>query len=190
MALPADLDFSNDRNASPERMNRAMGHIDARLRVAELPARSLDEVLAQLQAIGLQRIADALGPVYAGLVSVSSLGAIFEASSTTPAPIATGRITLEVSAETRGQYAYSSWIAAVSRADSRNALTGRKVSYDRDTGALELDVVLATGSGTHADWWLMPTAPPFVMAATLDAGSDDDPTLGPAPFMIAPGSLM
>ncbi len=62
--LPTELDFSEDRDASPERMNRAMRYLMGQLRVAQAQVKSYEVVIEELRALGLTRVADALTPVF------------------------------------------------------------------------------------------------------------------------------
>lgn len=64
MSLPSEIDFEADRDASPARMNRAMAWIQAQLRVAQATAKTYEAVIADLRALGLARVAEALTPVF------------------------------------------------------------------------------------------------------------------------------
>jgi len=172
MPLPADLDFAKDPDASPARMDRAMAHLDRRLRAIETPRGQFDAMLLQLQQIGLERINDALQPYYRALTAIVSLGVLFNAGSASAVPIAEGTAAFVLGETDRDRFAHAGFMIAVSQADSRNALLGRTVSYDRKAGLYTMEVVIASGSGTPADWTIMPCVPPFVPAAVIDPGSD------------------
>lgn len=188
MALPAALDFRLDPRASPDRMDAAMAHLDGRLRALELQRSTFDEALLQLQTVGLQRVNDALQPYYRALQAIVSLGVLFNAGSTTAVPIAAGPASFTLSDADRDRFAYAGFMIAVSRADSRNALLGRTLSYDRATGLFVLDVVIASGDpkAAPADWEIMPAVPPFVPAAVIDAGSDVANAVSAVPYVPTP----
>lgn len=186
MPLPADLDFSKDPSASPARMDRAMAAIDARLRALETPRGQFDAMLLQLQKIGLERINDALQPYYRALTAIVSLGVLFNAASSSTVPIGTGPAAFALSEDDRDRFAHAGFMIAVSQADSRNALLGRTVGYDRAAGLYTMDVVIASGSGTPADWIIMPCVPPFVPAAVIDPGSDVQNPQSAVPYLPLP----
>jgi len=72
MSLPSEIDFEADRDATPARMNRAMAWIQAQLRVAQATAKTYEAVIADLRALGLARVAEALTPVF---VEAQQIGA-------------------------------------------------------------------------------------------------------------------
>lgn len=63
-ALPADLDFTADPAATPDRMNRAMIYLLGQVRIAQAQVKSYQTVIDELRALGLSRVADALTPVF------------------------------------------------------------------------------------------------------------------------------
>lgn len=65
-SLPIELDFStaSGREASPERMNRAMEFIMGRFRAIEALAPEIDSTLNTLRELGLVRIAEVLAPIF------------------------------------------------------------------------------------------------------------------------------
>ncbi len=188
MALPAAIDFAKNASASPDRMDQAMVHLDGRLRALEVQRKTFDDALLQIQTVGLQRVNDALQPYYRALEAIVSLGVLFNAGSTTAVPIATGAATFTLSEADRDRFAYAGFMIAVSKADSRNALVGRTVSYDRATGLFVLDVIIASGDVAvrPADWEIMPVVPPFVPAAVIDPGSDVQNGLSAVPYLPIP----
>jgi hypothetical protein len=65
VSLPPELDFAKDREASPDRMNRAMTYILDRLRQAIAVKADYELAIEELRASGLQRLSEALQPVVA-----------------------------------------------------------------------------------------------------------------------------
>ncbi|GEM_PF-5691954 len=170
--LPVDLDFSVDRSASPERMNRAMSNIDARLRALETYKPNFDAELALIQQVGLDRLNNALTPVYQSLTALADLGAIFEATSTTLAEIATGTLTLLVPTTQAAQFAPARWLSVMS-SDATAMMAGLMTSWDRTTGTLRLNVMETYGQGQFSSWLISPSSPPFLAAAVVDGGNID-----------------
>ncbi|MXO64852.1 hypothetical protein [Altericroceibacterium endophyticum] len=62
--LPREIDFSANRDASPERMDRAMLYLLGQIRVAQAQVKSYETVIDELRALGLSRVAEALTPVF------------------------------------------------------------------------------------------------------------------------------
>ncbi|MDD3799356.1 MAG: hypothetical protein PHE36_09290 [Novosphingobium sp.] len=64
--LPTDLDFSTTegRRATPVRMNRMSEHVAARLRALEANRQNWDAAVAQLKALGLERVTAVLQPLF------------------------------------------------------------------------------------------------------------------------------
>jgi hypothetical protein len=70
--LPAVLDFDRDREASPARMNRAMEYLYLRLAAATALQPEFESAIAQLQAVGLDRLNEVLGPIFADAQGISA----------------------------------------------------------------------------------------------------------------------
>lgn len=168
--LPPDLDFAADPAASPERMNRAMANLHLRTAALETYRPNFDALFAQLQGIGLQRISDALAPVYAELMRLSDLGAVFTAISSSAVAVATGPATFVIADVSRSTFAPAAYMAALA-ADQSAALAGTTTSYDRASGALVLQVGYVFGSGTVSSWIVTPTVPPLLSMPVVDGGS-------------------
>lgn len=62
--LPAELDFDKDRDASPDRMNRAMSYLLRLYSTVAALRPDYEAAIAQIQTIGLQRLTEALQPVF------------------------------------------------------------------------------------------------------------------------------
>ena len=62
-ALPREVDFAADPDASPERMNVAMAYLVALCRAANAQRVEYEAALEQIRGVGLARLADALTPV-------------------------------------------------------------------------------------------------------------------------------
>ena len=72
MQLPAEIDFLKDDDASPERMNGAMEFIYSMfLTVAGLKPQ-YETQIAQIEAIGLQRLTDVLLPIFVNAQNIEA----------------------------------------------------------------------------------------------------------------------
>jgi hypothetical protein len=64
VTLPTELDFTLNPAATPERMDAAMTYIVARIRALEAIQPEFQSVINQLRAVGLERLAEALTPIF------------------------------------------------------------------------------------------------------------------------------
>lgn len=169
--LPADIDFVAQPAASPARMNAAMGHLNGRLNALETPKASYDAKLADLQSIGLARIANALVPVYNALTAVAQLGAIFTAPSASAATFSAGTKVFVIGPDKAGVYAAAAYVAAISTADPTQIISGRLQSYDSTTGTLTLlcDTFTGPAGGSNAGWTLTPAPDAAVLRTYTDS---------------------
>jgi hypothetical protein len=63
-SLPSELDFVADPEATPDRMNTAMGYLLALIRALQASRPDYDAAIAQLQTVGLERVTDVLNPIF------------------------------------------------------------------------------------------------------------------------------
>jgi hypothetical protein len=152
-SLAPEIDFKADKAATPDRMNVAMTHIDARLRALETYKPNFDALFAQLQEIGLTRIDAGLQPVYDRLRSMQARGflnAPIAAGAT--AAFALGQTNVTIAADWRDAFTPSPWIAMVRAANATDYVYARVVSYDQTTGELALDIKNLWGNpGAYSD---------------------------------------
>lgn len=64
MSLPPELDFEQDREASPARMNRAMLYLFLRLGAATALQPEFRTAIDQLNEVGLARLNEVLTPIF------------------------------------------------------------------------------------------------------------------------------
>lgn len=168
-----ELVFKDSEDFDANRINKAMQVLDGRLRALEGFSPQWQGIINQLQQIGLQRLNDALLPIYDQLTSMANLGAIFQATSSTSAAVETGTKTFIIDEDQRGTFAPARWLSAMTP-DATISMAGLLVSYDLDTGELVLNIMEAFGSGTGASWQISPSCPPLLAAAVIDDGNVDD----------------
>jgi hypothetical protein len=145
--LPPEVDFKVDKSASPDRMNRAMEHLVARLAALETYKPNFDALFAQLQQVGLNRINDGILPVYERLASIEALGFLnAPIEPGTAAAFALGPVAVTIAADRRSAFTPSPWVAMVRTANPNDYVLGRVSSYDRISGALVLDIANLWGA--------------------------------------------
>ena len=145
--LPPDIDFKVDKAASPERMNRASAHLDARLRALEAYKPSFDKLFAELQIFGLQRVNEAVAPLLQELGRVQALGFLnAPIEEGTTASFALGPQTVTIISDRRGVFTPSPWVMLVSDSVPDSYVLGKKLAYDQETGELRLNVTNQWGA--------------------------------------------
>lgn len=134
--------------------NRFVRELAARLRGFEGIKIAWDEVSRQGIDVALARINEAIGPAAERIRRLTELGFLVAASET-PAALELGAILqLEVIAgDGRELFAPSPFLLLGRRATPDDYAVVKLRTYDRETGALELEVVSYAGDpGPHADW--------------------------------------
>lgn len=101
------------------------------------------------------------------------------ATSTTSLAIGTG--SKSITTQTGKAWATGSWLYIVSAASVANYMQGQITAYDVVTGALAVNVSVASGSGTLASW-VIGLAVPTTASANLSGGA-----AGTIPYQSAPG---
>lgn len=147
--LPPEIDFRVDKAASPDRMNRATAHIDARLRALEAYRPSFDQLFAELQIFGLQRVNEAVAPLLQELGRVQTLGFLnAPIQPGTTAYFAPGPVTVTISEDRRNVFTPAPWVMLVSDSVPDSYVLGRKLSYDQETGELRINVTNQWGANS------------------------------------------
>jgi hypothetical protein len=163
---------TGDNLADPDFWNRRFEDLDLRLHAREQDATALADAVGVFQALALSRINDTLTPVLQDAIHrLSTVGALFEADSSTPTTPGEGRKVFTVLAAQRGGYVPTSYVAIVSVGTPSAAMSAQVVGYDRNSGALTVEVLSAAGAGEHSDWKIRLAAPPD----TDHAGRTDNP---------------
>lgn len=162
---------------TPAAWNSLLRTIEVRLRGVEDKKVAFDEVVKQLQDIGLVRINEVLLPAFQAIAGLTQLGALFTAQSTTTVAIGTGVHQFAIADAMRDRYAPAAYLMIRSAGQPAAAMLGELVSYDRPTGTLTVAVDQASGTGSHSDWTITPTPAPSVgyeaEIAELQAAADD-----------------
>lgn len=145
---------------TPAVWNTLLRTIEVRLRGVEDKKVAFDEVVKQLQDIGLVRINEVLLPAFQAIAGLTQLGALFTAQSTTTAAIGTGVHQFAIIEAMRDRYAPAAYLMIRSDGQPEAAMLGQLVSYDRPTGTLTIAVDQVSGAGSHNDWTITPSPAP------------------------------
>jgi hypothetical protein len=103
-SLPPELDFStpSGRDASPERMDKAMTYIVQRFRAVEAKAPEIDATLDSLRQLGLVHIAEILQPVFDDAAGIRDALAAIQTEWTTS--LLPQQVRADVSADVVAQF--------------------------------------------------------------------------------------
>lgn len=96
-----------------------------------------------------------------------ALSAAFKGTSTTSLTVGTGTKAFTTQADKA--FVAGAYVLAISAADTDNWMLGKVASYSGTT--LTLTVLQTNGTGTHADWTLVPSGPPGEAGAAGAAGA-------------------
>lgn len=171
---PSVLVFNDKDDFNSNVLNSAFSSVDLRLRAVEGLNASYEDAINTLNQYGLQRLNDAMQPVYDQLVKISQIGVIFTTTSQTSAMIAQGPVTFIVTAGTaRTQFAAAAFLQVRSALDPSIAMYGSTDSYNATTG--ELKLLITETSGTSAtpinDWVISAAATPDLLTKAHDVGA-------------------
>jgi hypothetical protein len=157
----------NDNLGDPDFWNKRFQDIDLRLAARELDGERIADAVTQLTSLALQRLNDTFLPLILEAQSrLSNFGVLFTASSASANAVETGEKQFVLSAETRAGWVFVDYVNISRIADPTTQLIGRVLSYDRPSGLVTVDVVLADGAGTHDDWQITVSTKPDVTHAT------------------------
>jgi hypothetical protein len=164
--------------ASAGYFNEVHEDVDLRLHAVELKASGWDEAVATFEEVGLQRLEQALTPLYEQVSgvggSISELlqaGTFFNATSLSAETPGLGYKTFIIDEGVRANFTPAYYITAFKEDDSTVFMSGYLVSYNRNTGALILKIDRFNGTAEIASWTIAPTVE---ISALQDAYSARD----------------
>lgn len=170
--LYPELVFRDDQELYAEPLNRAFGSLDVRIRLLEALKISWEDAIGVLQQYGLERLDNALLPVYESLVSISRVGILFSAGSSTPNLIGMGTKTFVLDEIDRLRFAVPQYMTVNSKSTPADGMLCLFSSYNEETGVLIVSVLLTSGSlVSHDDWLIAMSSPPFLDISSIDAGT-------------------
>lgn len=159
MSLYSDVAFGRTTKLDQAELNRRMKILTDAIETLRLFAPDWQEQVDALRAVGLERIDDALMPIYERIMEVAHLGTIFSASSASIEEFGLGIKRFVIPEQQRPNFAPSRFLLIMVEGGSFDAIMlGRLSSYDRETGELAVLVDNSTGEGMHDDWIIGPYA--------------------------------
>ena len=144
---------------TPEFWRKFVTDLDARLTNLEETRTSWEEATERLAEVGLARINEALLPAYADIRDAADLGAILRSTSASSTVVELGVKTFLIPADKRQRFAPTAHLSVFSAADPSVVMNCTLTSYVKETGVLTLECRHFSGSGTHDDWVITPSAP-------------------------------
>ncbi|BAV65757.1 hypothetical protein [Sphingobium cloacae] len=121
-SLPSELDFDKDRAGTPDRMNRAMSYLVARIRALESSQPEFTSAVEQLRRLILDRMSEVLIPAYQQVEAIqSNLTAIQERWQDDGFAAAVAAIVL---ADVDGRFAAAEDVALLAAALAGKSATG------------------------------------------------------------------
>jgi hypothetical protein len=152
---------SNDDLGSLDWHDRRWDDIDRRTDALETKLESVDEVAQRVEGVALDRINNVVTPlVVEAIERVRTIPAMFSATSTTSVAVGLGPKAFVIAEVERNTFAALAYVTAIPTATPATvSLLARVVDYDVETGLLSLDVEVANGAGTYADWIIRPGMP-------------------------------
>lgn len=167
------LNFTDEQDFNAAVLNAAMEVIDTRLRGLESQTVSYTDAVDQLNAFGLQRLNDAIQPVYNKLIAIAQIGVIFNAQSHTPNPLEVGRKTFVIDSARATTFAPAAYLQISSSSDGSLALYGATQSYDASTGTLVvlIDQLRGVSATPIATWNISAAGTPNLITQAHDVGA-------------------
>ncbi len=159
MSLYADVAFKRDTKLSQEELNRRMKILTDAIEILRAFEPDWQAQVNALLAVGLERIDDALLPIYERIMEIAHLGTIFSTTSASIETFGLGVKRFVVPEQHRPNFAPSRFLLLMAAEGSFDAVMfARLSSYDRETGELTVLVGNSTGEGTHNSWLIGPYA--------------------------------
>lgn len=159
------LVFVDGEDLTADVLNAAFSNLDLRMRAFEGLNLSYQQAIDTLNQFGLQRLNDALQPVYDALIQLGSLGAVFTTTSVTPNTIGLGTMTFTVKPEDKDRFAAASYITALESGSASASVSGALQNYNRTTGVITILVDALTGTeGSSFSAWTISAGASFSSA--------------------------
>jgi hypothetical protein len=140
--------------------NARLEDIDIRFHALETNYGDLAKIGENITSLGLERLDNGLTPIILeALARLRSVNDVFAATSATELTIGTGSKTLVIEASVRDTFVPGAYVNANEVGNPNKFLYGNVLSYDGETGELELNVTLTMGVGTVDEWIVLSTGP-------------------------------
>jgi hypothetical protein len=139
--------------ADPDFWNAILEDLDLRLNAAEVYGSALDNAVANVEALGVERVNATLNPLVAtALAKIASVADLLSAGSASSVTVGDGEKTFVIAESDRMVWPLPAWVVASVVTDPTTYVAGRVISFDRQTGILVVDVNAHGGTGEHASW--------------------------------------
>lgn len=149
-----------DNAGDPETWDKRFEDVDNRLHARELDGQKIDETIAALQAVALQRLNDTFTPlIQEAQQALQNQGVRFAAESLTEETVGLGEKSFSLTIETARTWVESDYVTI--RHDDA-VMAAQVLEFDRSNRLLVVDVLRTIGSGTYAEWVIRPNAAPDV----------------------------
>lgn len=167
------LDFDDNKDFNAAVLNAAMEVLDTRLRALESQTVSYTDAIDQLNAFGLQRLNDAIQPVYNKLIAIAQIGVIFNATSNTPNALTVGQKTFIIDSARASTFAPAAYLQISSSSDGSMALYGATQTYDASTGTLVvlIDQLRGVSATPITAWNISAAGTPNLITQAHDVGA-------------------
>lgn len=168
-SLPPELDIKETENFDKKRLDKAFGWIAGQIRTLSSFKPDWQAAIDDLRTFGLQRINEAIAPAYQRVINLSSFG-FLKAESDTALTLALDatRVFVITNEVQRSLFTPTEFVAITRVASPDDWAIGRVVSYDAETGNLQVVILSASVSpGAHDDWQITATAATLVAASKM-----------------------
>lgn len=165
-------DSSRDTSVNLEQVfNFLFGDIDGRISDLEGRVIEIDAIRASVLDAVLAYMATKLEPEFDRVRTAADLGLLFEGRSLTDLSVSAGQKTLFVREVDRARFTPTGFVGLMKTSDPGIMMAGRRVSYDRASGMLVVDVDRVAGSGSAADWTIVAVSATDLITAAADAAA-------------------
>lgn len=126
--------------------------LDARLDNVEGTSKSVSDLEKKLVAYGEQLVDQTVDPLLAKILAAADLGVVFTGHSQSTVEVGTGVRTFVVDEIDRATFAPPLYLAIATAGDPPAVMWARKLTWDKATGVLDVEVLSATGAGLLSGW--------------------------------------
>ena len=142
-----------DNLGDPEFWNIRLEDVDLRVGRVEDQLQDLDAIANRVEAAALTRINEVVTPlVIEAQTRLASIPSLFSATSVSTASVGFGTKSFVIDDLARDTWAVSTFLYCEATEAPGTWMLGNLISFDRQTGALQVDILDYEGSGSHSEW--------------------------------------
>lgn len=165
-------DSARDPSADLESVFKTLfSDVDGRIADLEGDVIEIDAIKSSILDTVLAYMAQKLEPEFDRVRVAADLGLLFEGRSFTELTVSTGQKTVFIREADRATFTATGFVGLMKTADPGVMMAGQRVSYDRASGMLIVDVDRIAGGGTAADWTVIPVSATDLITAAADAAA-------------------